>query len=340
MSKKNYIDGVSLVIITYNGSERLLPTLTHLAHQKNIHFNFEIILIDNNSNDDTSEKAKKIWQELGAPFDFRVLLEATPGQMYARKRGVNEASYRYMLYCDDDNWLCENYASIAYDIVIKSDTIAAVGGKGIMEYEKDFIVPDWMWQYEKYFGTGAQGKQDGDTTNDKGCLYTAGTLLDIKWLDKLYSMNFTPSLIGRDSKSLVGGEDTELTFALKLIGGKLYYSSKMTFKHFMPASRINWEYLKKLFLGFGISDFCLSPYYYIFEQKPFPNTISTFSSALKALLKSWLKKVRSKTKQGDQVELAYLKKKGIFIAVLLHYKKYLRSKQNILLLTKFTKKID
>lgn len=330
MSKKNYIDGVSLVIITYNGNERLLPTLTHLAHQKNIHFNFEIILIDNNSNDDTSEKAKKIWQELGAPFDFRVLLEATPGQMYARKRGVNEASYRYMLYCDDDNWLCEDYVSTAYSTIVKDSQIAAVGGKGIMEYEAGFDVPHWMKEYEHNFGTGAQGEKDGDTTNDKGCLYTAGTLLDIKWLDKLYSMNFTPSLIGRDSKSLVGGEDTELTFALKLIGGKLYYSSKMTFKHFMPASRINWEYLKKLYLGFGISDIIISPYAHFFNHTKAPSQFFLILSSYKIMIKN---KVKENTPYNHQ-ELIYLKKKGNFIGALHHFHQYKQTIKNILTLTK------
>ena len=54
-------EGVSLVIVSYNGRKRLKPTLEHLARQRKIDFNFEIIVVDNNSTDSTSQKAKELW---------------------------------------------------------------------------------------------------------------------------------------------------------------------------------------------------------------------------------------------------------------------------------------
>jgi len=330
VTKKTYIKGVSVVIVTYNGIKRLLPTLTHLAKQKNIDFDVEIILVDNNSSDGTSEKAQQLWDELKSPFILRIVSEKQPGTMYARKRGINESKYRYMLYCDDDNWLCEDYVSTAYSTIVKDSQIAAVGGKGIMEYEAGFDVPHWMKEYEHNFGTGAQGEKDGDTTNDKGCLYTAGAIIDLKWLDKLYELGFSSSLKGRDGKTLVAGEDTELMYALRLIGGKLYYSSKMTFKHYMPSTRINWEYLKKLWLGFGIADIIISPYAHFFNHTKAPSQFFLILSSYKIMIKN---KVKENTPYNHQ-ELIYLKKKGNFIGALHHFHQYKQTIKNILTLTK------
>lgn len=329
MNDKKYIEGVSVVIVTYNGSNRLLPTLTHLAKQKNIAFDFEIILVDNNSSDGTSEKAQQLWNELKSPFTLRIVSEKQPGTMYARKRGVNESRYRYMLYCDDDNWLNEEYVSTAYHIISQHNQIAAVGGKGIMEYELGFKVPDWMKEYEHNFGTGAQGKQDGDTTNDKGCLYTAGAIIDLKWLDKLYGMGFSSTLTGRDGKTLVAGEDTELMYALRIIGGKLYYSSKMTFKHYMPAARINWKYLKKLWFGFGMADFVLYPYANYFKKRENPTVLRLLLATFKQLLILRVKKSMNKSVVGDRNELLYIKKKGFLMSVLKNKHLYKKAILNI-----------
>lgn len=259
-----------MVIVTYNGSERLEQTLIHLSKQKSIDFNIEILLIDNNSTDDTAKKAASLWETLNACFEIRIVSELQPGTMFARKRGIQEAKYRYMLYCDDDNWLNPNYVSIAYSCISKNEDIAALGGRGIMEHEKGFKAPFWIEDYQSSYGAGNQGRETGDITHGKGCLYTAGTILDLKWLDKLYQLGFVSSLKGRDSKTLVAGEDTELTYALKVIGGKLYYNSEMHFKHFMPSGRINWQYLKKLWWAFGYSDQVISPYIYFFSKRKIP----------------------------------------------------------------------
>lgn len=316
VTNKKYLNGVSVVIVTYNGSNRLLPTLSHLAQQKNIDFDIEIILVDNNSNDGTSKKAQQLWDELKSPFTLRIVNEKQSGTMFARKRGVNESKYRYMLYCDDDNWLSEDYVSTAYSTIVKDSQIAAVGGKGFMEYEVGFEVPNWMKEYEHNFGTGAQGEKDGDTTNVKGCLYTAGTIIDLQWLDKLYALGFESTLQGRDGKTLVAGEDTELMYALRLVGGKLYYNSKMTFKHYMPAARINWEYLKKLWFGFGMADFVLYPYANYFKKRKNPTVLRLLLATFKQLLILRMKKNMNKSVEGDRNELLYIKKKGFLMSIL------------------------
>lgn len=323
MQKDLYFeDGVSVVIVTYNGSERLVPTLDFLSKQENIHFKFEILVVDNNSTDSTSKKTYEIWEELGKPFKINVIKEITPGSMYARKKGIENSSFRYILFCDDDNWLNPGYVSQAYEIIRNKSEIAAVGGMGIMEYEKDIHPPRWLKNYEKNFGCGPQGKSDGDTTDVKGCLYSAGAIFDKVWLEKLDTMGFCPTLDGRNKTSLLGGEDTELTFALKLIGGRLYFSSELWFKHYMPKERLEWPYLKKLWRSFGSSNFIISAYNDGNESLTFKNLLVKEYRNLKRIMYLYIQFLIKSPREGDHKILEQERKIGELKAFVTAFDKF------------------
>src|SRR6476620_2758407 len=148
--------GVSVVIVTFNGASRLKPTLEHLSRQKNIDFNWEVLLIDNNSADDTQAVATSVWNTNNPPCPLRIIKESRPGTMFARRSGIDNAKYRYLLFCDDDNWLPEHYVKFAFDKINHHAEIAAIGGCGELEFEGNFNKPDWIDKYAPLFGSGAQ----------------------------------------------------------------------------------------------------------------------------------------------------------------------------------------
>lgn len=248
--------GLSVVIVTLNGKHRLNNTLEYLANQKDVNFLWEVLVIDNNSTDDTVDFVERKWFELGTNVELRILKELQPGTMYARQKGIFESNYRYLLFCDDDNWLNEYYLKHAFNSIISDESIAGVGGRGIAKYETEKL-PNWLDSVSRYLGCGPQGKTSGDITNGKGCLYTAGAVFDRKWLYKLYSEGFRSKLKGRDGDSLVAGEDTELTYALVRKGARLSYSDEMWFYHYIPKNRTEWNYFLRLFRGIGYSDYVL-----------------------------------------------------------------------------------
>lgn len=258
MNELNGLDspGISIVIVTYNGSSRIVPTLKHIVNQKNVYFNWELIVVDNNSTDDTIKIVKSYWENEKVQVPLIIKQEQRQGTMYARENGIKSSSYRYILFCDDDNWLNSDYLKIAYETITKSSECAALGGKGEISYPRDMIVPAWIKPFENNYGAGAQGQENKFSS----CLYTAGLIVDRKWLNLLYKAGFVSSLKGRDDKSLVAGEDTELTYALKSIGGKLIYSPKLQFYHYMPPRRLDWSYLQQLYQAFGFAEFILLPY--------------------------------------------------------------------------------
>jgi glycosyltransferase involved in cell wall biosynthesis len=323
--------GVSIAVCTFNGSKRIKRTIEHLAKQEIAGVSCELLLIDNCSTDNTAQMVESLWLRFGKPFPLRIIPETQPGTMFARFRAITASNFRYLLYCDDDNWLHSTYVKKALELILDKEEIAAVGGRGVITFREGFEPPAWISQYAKNYGTGEQGRQDGDTTNVKGCLYTAGAILDRKWLKRLYEMGFTSSLTGRKAGFLVAGEDTELTLALRLIGGKLHYSSELYFHHFMPDQRINWKYLRQLQKSHGYSDFLLSPYKLHFknQSKSFLSNLWSYSYSL---AKATIRSIFRGFSEGDIYVARMYRMYGGLNALLKQYKVYLRNKEMVVFL--------
>src|SRR5260221_11052912 len=103
--------GISVIVCCFNSATRISPTLKHLYNQKNISSSsWEIIIINNCSTDNTTEKATQVWDSFSSNKpSFKIVNESTPGLSVARQKGIDESYYDYVLFCDDDNWLEENY---------------------------------------------------------------------------------------------------------------------------------------------------------------------------------------------------------------------------------------
>ena len=90
----------------------------------------EVILVDNNCSDNTAKVAIEVWSKFGNPFCLSILTEPTPGLSYARKKGVLSAKGEIIVFCDDDNWLNENYLSMGFKYI---DTTSNIFSANILD---------------------------------------------------------------------------------------------------------------------------------------------------------------------------------------------------------------
>ena len=109
----NYSIFLTVVVCTYNRSDLLAGCLESLCQQTIKKDKFEIILVDNNSTDNTSEIAKGFLDQ----SNFRYLLETSPGLSHARNRGLNEAKGEYVGYIDDDARAKYDWLETAINII-------------------------------------------------------------------------------------------------------------------------------------------------------------------------------------------------------------------------------
>jgi len=91
------MNGISLIIITYNRKDELLFTLQQICYQKYSN-KLEIIVVDQNSNDGTKEAISKQTNE----NLVYIRLDENLGVAGGRNVGAKHASFENMVFIDDD----------------------------------------------------------------------------------------------------------------------------------------------------------------------------------------------------------------------------------------------
>ncbi|MEO6549465.1 MAG: glycosyltransferase [Ferruginibacter sp.] len=255
-------DGISVIICCFNSSSRIEPTLRHLYLQQHIPIEkWEVILVDNASSDDTAAKAVVTWNSFsGIKPPIKIVNEDKQGLSFARHRGIQESNFKFVLFCDDDNWLNENYLADSLNIMSAQPQIGALGGKGSTVFE--IAVPPHFWKNQDHvLAVGKQWKTAGDITMERGVLYGAGMVLNkTAYNILLEKYDFSFQVSDRIGENLASSGDHELCLALKRIGYKIFYSEDLKFEHYIPQKRTTIPYYKQLFLSFGKSDTMLMTY--------------------------------------------------------------------------------
>ena len=251
--------GASVIICCYNSAPRLPETLRHIAAQQvPPHIAWELLIVNNLSSDGTEEIAQAFFRT-NPHISGAVLQEPTPGLSYARQKGFDQARYEYVVLCDDDNWLKEDYLPTAFGIMEADPQIGALGGCGTPVFETGSS-PRWFSEYQEYYATGPQHPQSGDITRSRSFVYGAGAVFRLPALQHLQRTGFEHLLTDRKGSSLVTGGDNELGYALVLSGYKIWYDERLQFFHFITARRLHLSYFKKLAKYNAYSQFLLAPY--------------------------------------------------------------------------------
>nr|WP_246455988.1 glycosyltransferase [Ruficoccus amylovorans] len=248
--------GISVVICCYNSRSRLPQTLRHLQDQQGTDgLEWEVIVIDNASTDDTASVAVETW-ERNPVAPLRVVSEPQPGLSHARARGASEAALPIVALVDDDNWTPPHWLATVARIFRDNPMVGVVGGPTTEACET--TPPDWFAQFKGHYAVYELASPGGIVEK-----YVCGAGLCFRkeaW-ETLRAEGFEPELSDRKGKELTSGGDAELCAALRLSGWKIWYDPALLIRHFIPAGRLNWDYLTRLNSGFGAQSVYLDAYY-------------------------------------------------------------------------------
>lgn len=109
---------ISVVIPTFNEEKYLPHCLTSL--KKQTFPDFEIIVVDNNSSDQTVEIAKS--------FGAKIIKEKKQGTVYARERGFRTAQAPIIARTDADTEVSPNWLETIFSTFQKNPKVVAVTG--------------------------------------------------------------------------------------------------------------------------------------------------------------------------------------------------------------------
>ncbi|HMG81446.1 MAG TPA: glycosyltransferase [Ferruginibacter sp.] len=291
------MEGVSVIICCYNSADRLKQTLAHLAKQRvDKEIKWEVIVVDNNSTDNTTAEAQRIWNSFQKDISFTIVQEPQAGLSFARHKGVKKSAFEFVIFCDDDNWLEEDYISIAYNFLRSNERYAAVGGQSTAVFEVGVTEPEWFQEYKSGYAVGQQA-EEGDVTK-KGYVWGAG----IAFRRSLYYTvmnNLFPSLLtDRKGNELSSGGDCEICLRFIIIGYKIYNTNKLKLEHFISSNRLTIEYREKLGKGLDDAWGILGKYYFYIACR------SSKKDRIKTIVKYWLSVFKLKDLNPTEKDMA------------------------------------
>ncbi|HPO12123.1 MAG TPA: glycosyltransferase [Candidatus Hydrogenedentes bacterium] len=233
---------ISVVVATYNRAPVLKDMIQSFYEQTGLQtVPFEFLLVDNNSNDTTSEIARLYEGRPG----FRYLSEPQQGLSYARNCGIREAKGDIIAFLDDDvivdsSWL------VQIQRCFDETGAEAVGGRSYLLFETE--PPAWLGPDFRLFLSEVN-------LGDKRCeagngvrLYGLNLAMKREMILKFGGFNQT---LGRKGEALLGGEERALLQKNFASGGKNLYEPAAVVKHRIGADRLQWEYFLRLAAGAG-----------------------------------------------------------------------------------------
>ncbi|MBD2362447.1 glycosyltransferase family 2 protein [Anabaena minutissima FACHB-250] len=247
---RSHID-ISVAIPTYNGAERLPKILEKLLLQtgvENIHW--EIIVVDNNSIDDTKIIVQQYQKKFNNICPLKYFLETKQGAAFARLRGVREAQGKFVAFLDDDNLPVSDWLAAADTFGKEHPQAGAWSGQIHGEFEVK--PPQNFERIQAFLAIREHGNQPQlfDPVNLKLPPGAALVVNKQAWCDSVPNeLVFS----GRLGKSMVGGEDLEPLLYIHKAGWQIWYNPKMHTYHQIPSWRLEKKYLINLARGCGLS---------------------------------------------------------------------------------------
>jgi UDP:flavonoid glycosyltransferase YjiC (YdhE family)/glycosyltransferase involved in cell wall biosynthesis len=257
MSKTTPLPGqgnrLSIVIACHNGSDRLEPTLKHLAQQSGISAHeWEIVLVDNASTDSTAKCARDVWESAGAPTELRIVSEPRLGSSNARRTGILSAKYEIVCFVDDDNWVCSTWCQTILNLMNSQRDIGVITCRSIPVFERGVSVPGWFAAVQHGYAVGPRGEKTGWVDTPLPRFPTSGLSFRREAACTLLERGFATLMTGAVGRTLGRGEDAELCYGLGMLGCRFWYEESLCFAHFLPRSRLTVEYALGLYRSLGV----------------------------------------------------------------------------------------
>lgn len=235
---------ISAIICTYNRDKFLEKSLDSLFEQTLSSEEFEIIVVDNNSTDNT-KKVFEQKQKANPAYKMRYIQEKAQGLSYARNTGWQTAQAPYVYYLDDDGKASPQLLEEFLKLFEMKDKIAACGGKIIVEYDPE--KPEWLPHFfERFYGDYSRGDEIVE------CEYVPGgnSAWCVKFLNE--SVGFATEL-GRVGQDGAGCEESFLNARAIKMDYTLLYSPNALMYHYAGPDRLNMKWLLQRMRGQGKS---------------------------------------------------------------------------------------
>lgn len=242
---------VSVIIPTYNRSQSLDRALQSVAELDFPREQFEVVVVDNNSSDNTPEVADK-FRNVG--ISLKYVKETRLSFTVARHTGAEAASGKILSYIDDDVIVSSGWLNAVMEVFERDGRVGIVGGPILPVFEAE--PPSWIQKYHPM--TGWLSLMDrGPNLVETDDAY--GPNLSVR-KDVLNLVGgFPADTIGVEGegrpgvveKIYVGSGDVGLCAKLRKEGYKVMYVPNALVHHVIPPVRLTKKWWRSRLAGEG-----------------------------------------------------------------------------------------
>ncbi len=235
---------ISAIISTFNRAGFLPGLFDSLKNQTLPADAFEVIIINNNSTDNTELLSGEFLKNREG-IRVRYFTESSQGLSFARNRGIREAAGELVTFIDDDALPAKDFLEKSVSFFDDHPEAGASGGRILLQFMGS--KPGWYNRFLSpllgYFNYGNRTRQFKNN-------YFRGSNMTFRksLFDKFEPFN---TKLGRTGDTLTGGEEKELFYRLKKNGIQLWYNADAVVHHLVPAERTTVEFIRKQARGTG-----------------------------------------------------------------------------------------
>ena len=245
----DYRTDATILICTFNRATYLGETLDSLAGSAARGFSWDVLVVDNNSSDDT----RRVVEERIArfPVPLRYLFEGRQGKSTALNTGMSSARASIIVFTDDDVKVPDSWLGAAVRPLLERDDIDYTGGP--VRPIWNGTPPRWLDETGNLGGTIAV-KDHGPRAFIFEEAHKTPLGVNMAVRRRLIERigGFRPDL-GRNGRALLGQEQAEFFYRSRAAGARGLYVPDMVLDHVVPSSRLTRSYFRRWWYWKGVS---------------------------------------------------------------------------------------
>ena len=206
-----FFNNISIIVLNYNNKGIIEKCINSLL-KNNHRYNYEVIVVDNQSNDGSYELLQKKYKNI------KLYCNSKNGCSSGRNIGVFNSKKDYILFLDSDQWILNPYWLDNYiEILRKDPTIGAVGWAGGWFNKKGYAYHTFENFEYRYM------PPQGLYRKDIGYLGSGGLMISKNLFQKIdgFDINYDPTCY----------EDTDISLKIRHYGKEIVYCPYLGIMH-------------------------------------------------------------------------------------------------------------
>jgi len=245
----------SIIIPTFNRAKSLALALQSLVLQDFSSSEYEILIVDNGSTDDT-KKVTDVAISNNSAHNIKYIFEPEPGLLSGRHRGAFEAEGEILIFVDDDIEAVKGWIS-AIIKAFEDSSVHLIGGPSLPKFEVE--PPEWIKRYcnikeGRIICVRLSLLNIGDEKCEIDPLYVWGLNYAIRKKTLFDLGGFHPDCIPKHLQHFQGDGETGLSLKVKEKGLRTLHIPEAMVYHNIPKERLTVSYFKQHFYYHGVAD--------------------------------------------------------------------------------------